>query len=40
MIQPEGKGGEVTQFIQSAECRDVRELLIVITRNGGQYDTA
>jgi hypothetical protein len=32
MIQLEGKGGEVAQFSQFGECRDVRELLSAITR--------
>jgi hypothetical protein len=32
VIQPELKGGEVTQFPQFRERRDVRELLIVTTR--------
>jgi hypothetical protein len=40
MIQPEFKGGEVAQFSQFGECRDVREVLIAITRNGVEYDTA
>jgi hypothetical protein len=34
LIQTEIKGGEVTQFPQLRECRDVLELLIVRTRNG------
>jgi hypothetical protein len=39
-IQPEGKGGKITQFSQFNECWDVCEPLIVMTRNGVEGDTA
>jgi hypothetical protein len=34
VIQIKGKGRELTQLSQFPECRDVLELLIVITING------
>jgi hypothetical protein len=40
VIQPEVKGGKLTQFPQFCECRDVSELLVVITRNRKEGDTA
>jgi hypothetical protein len=40
LIQPDAKGGEHSQFSQFPECRYVRELLIVKTRNGMEFDTA
>jgi hypothetical protein len=40
VIQIELKFGEVTQFSQFSECRNVRELLIRITKNRVECDTA
>jgi hypothetical protein len=40
VIQPEVKGGKLTQFPQFCECRDVSELLVVKTRNGVECDTS
>jgi hypothetical protein len=39
VIQQKGKSGKFTQFSQSCECRDVRQLLIAITRNRVKYYT-
>jgi hypothetical protein len=40
VIQRKGKDGEVAQFPQFREYRDVLELAIIITRNGVEYNTA
>jgi hypothetical protein len=40
VIQRKSKQGEVTKFSQFRECRDVLELLIVMTRIGVECDTA
>jgi hypothetical protein len=39
MIQIEVKIGEFNQFPQFCECRDVRELIKLLTKNGVERDT-
>jgi hypothetical protein len=40
MIQLKDKGGQVTKLTQLLECRDVSELLIRLTKNRVECNTA